>query len=62
VNLFALQGMMKLVPALKDHLVAVTTLSIQTVASNLSSKNNDIYTAATTVLDIFMEHLGLLCD
>ncbi|KAK2166030.1 hypothetical protein LSH36_43g02057 [Paralvinella palmiformis] len=57
VNLFALQGMMKLVPALKDHLVAVTTLSIQTVASNLSSKNNDIYTAATTVLDIFMEHL-----
>lgn len=43
---------------LADYMSPVINFTIQTVASNLSSKNKDIYESACNVLDTFMEALG----
>ena len=58
VNLYALQTMNELIPALKDSLSSVMALTVTTVASNLSSKNKDIYDAASVILDNLMECMG----
>lgn len=58
VNLLALQVLHSLTPVLCDYFATVTNLTIQTVASNLSSKNKEIYDSAAACLDAFMEHLG----
>lgn len=41
-----------------EYIQTVISYTIQTVASNLSSKNKDIYEAACNVLDTFMDVLG----
>lgn len=58
VNLHALTGMNVLIPPLKDYLSPVIALTITTVASNLSSKNKEIYDAASVILDALMEVTG----
>ena len=58
VNLFALQVMLGVTTLLREYLASVISLTVQTVASNLSSKNREIYDTAAAVLDAFMEHLG----
>ena len=50
--------MRELIPELKDYLSAVVNLSVETVASKLSSNNTEIYNAASIVLDDMMTHLG----
>ena len=60
VNLFALQVMVELTPVLREHFNGVSPYTISTVTANLGSKNREIYETAASVLDAFMEHLGLL--
>ena len=60
VNLQALQVLKEVTPLLRDYLSGVLTITIQNVTVNLSSKNRDIFVAASDCLDEFMEHLGEL--
>ena len=59
VNLFALQVLYEITPLIAEHMSNVVSLTVQTVASNLASKNKDILTAAILVLDIFAECIGM---
>ena len=57
VNLHALKVMHHVVPMLKDALHQVITLSVGSVVPNLSSKNSEIKSTATDILESYMEHL-----
>ena len=59
VNLYALQVMLDITPILSDAMGGVLNLTIQTVASNLSSKNKDIHNTASDTLDAFMDNIGM---
>ncbi|XP_046334281.2 TOG array regulator of axonemal microtubules protein 1-like isoform X4 [Haliotis rufescens] len=58
VNLHALQVMLQVIPQLKDSMLSgVLNMAIGNVAPNLSSKNREIYTTATDILECFIEHM-----
>ena len=50
--------MIRLTPLLGDHLHVMVNMLVQTLSSNLSSKNKDIYETASQALDELMENLG----
>ena len=58
MNILALQVLLSTIPPLREYMGSVLNITIQTVASNLSSKNREIYDTASQILDAFMEHIG----
>ncbi len=58
VNLQALQTMARMVPILRDSMSSIVNLSVQTIAANLASKNQEILSAASSLLDSLMDNLG----
>jgi hypothetical protein len=58
VKLEALQTLEQTLPVLSDIITNLTSYTVQTVTTNLNSKNRDIADAAACVLDAFMENSG----
>ncbi|CAG5117603.1 unnamed protein product, partial [Candidula unifasciata] len=59
VNIYALKVMLQVTPILRDHLANVISMTVASVAPNLSSKNREINSTAAEILEGFIENLDL---
>ena len=58
VNLAALQTLNNIIPYLRDSMIPVIPTLVPTVTPNLASKNTNIYSSATQVLEQLRKCVG----